>query len=131
MNYRPRQMVARSGSSPRRHIPRSSNVLLRRAVGGDDVQPGAVRAIEYEIMDKEQATRNGLTGTSLEAGELQAMPELGVLRCVDHQGKKVTLVGHAAHVRNLVASGKASDPSGMTPNEQSFRVVVNGWIISR
>jgi len=94
------------------------------------VQPGAVRAIEYEIMDKEQAARIGLRGTSL-AGELQSMPELGVLRCVDHQGKKVTLVGHAAHVRNLVASGKASDPSGMTPNEQSFRVVVNGWIISR
>jgi hypothetical protein len=95
------------------------------------VQPGAVRAIEYEIIDKEQATRNGLTGISLQAGELQAMPELGVLRCVDHQGQKVTFVGHALHVRNLVASGKASDPSGMTLNEQSFPVVVNGWIVSR
>jgi hypothetical protein len=94
------------------------------------VQPGAVRAIEYEIMDKAQATRNGLTGASLAAGELEAIPELGVLRCVDHQGKKFTLVGHALHVRNLVASGKASDPSGMTISEQSFPVVVNGWLIS-
>lgn len=95
------------------------------------MQPGAVRAIEYEVMDKEQATRNGLTGASLASGGLQAIPELGVLRCVDHQGKKVTLVGQAAHVRNLVASGKASDPSGMTLNEQSFPVVVNGWLVSR
>ena len=95
------------------------------------MQPGAVRAIEYEIMDKEQATRNGLTGASLAAGDLQSMPELGVLRCVDHQGKKVTLVGQALHIRNLVASGKASDPSGMTLSQQSFPVVVTGWLISR
>ena len=86
MNY-PHHTVARSGSSPKRHIPRSTNVRPHRAVGGDDVQPGEVRAIEYEIMDKEQATRNGLTGASLAAGDLQSMPELGVLRCVDHQGK--------------------------------------------
>lgn len=95
------------------------------------MQPGAVRAIEYEIMDKEQATRNGLIGPSLAAGDLQSMPDLGVLRCVDHQGKKVTLVGKALHVRTLVASGKASDPSGMTLSKQAFPLVVNGWVISR
>jgi hypothetical protein len=94
------------------------------------VQPGAVQAIEYEIIDKEQATRNGLTGASLGAGDLHAMPELGVLRCVDHKGEKVTLVGHAVHVRNLVASGKASDPSGISISEESFPVVVNEWLIS-
>jgi hypothetical protein len=94
------------------------------------VEPGAVRAIEYEIMDRQQAARNGLTGTSLAAGELQAMSELGVLRCVDHQGKKVTLVGQARLVRNLVASGKASDPSGMTLHDQSFPVVMRGWLVS-
>jgi len=59
------------------------------------------------------------------------MPELGVLRCVDHLGKKVTLVGQAVLVQNLVASGKASDPGGMTLSEQSFPVIVNGWLISR
>lgn len=94
------------------------------------MQPGAVRAIEYEIIDKEQATRNGLTSSSLAAGDLQAMPELGVLRCVDHKGKKVTLVGHPILVRDLVASGKASDPGGMTLSDQSFPVVINGWLIS-
>ena len=65
-------------------------------------------------------------GPSLAAGDLQSMPDLGVLRCVDHQGKKVTLVGKALHVRTLVASGKASDPSGMTLSEQAFPLVVNG-----
>jgi hypothetical protein len=93
------------------------------------VQPGAVRAIEYEIVDKEQAARIGLRDRLL-AGELEAMPELGMMRCVDHHGKKLTLVGQARHVRNLVASGKASDPIGMTINEQSFPLVVNGWLIS-
>jgi hypothetical protein len=81
-------------------------------------------------MDKAQAARIGLK-ESLLAGELEAMPELGVLRCVDHHGKKLTLVGQARHVRNLVASGIASDPSGMTLSEQSFPVVVNGWLISQ
>ena len=95
------------------------------------MQPGAVRAIEYEIMDKEQATRNGLIAASLAAGNLPSVPELGVLRCVDHQGKKVTFIGQALHVRTLVASGKASDPGGMTLSEQTFPVVVNGWVVSR
>jgi hypothetical protein len=102
---------------------------LGRLSGGGDVQPGAVRAIEYEIMDMGQAARIGLGGASL-AAELRATPELGVLRCVDHQGNKLTLVGQARHIRNLVASGKASDPDGMTLNEKSFPVVVNGWLIS-
>jgi hypothetical protein len=93
------------------------------------MQPGTVRAIEYEIVDKEQMVRNGLRDKSL-ARELKAMPQLGVLRCVDHQGKKLTLIGQAGHVQNLVASGKASDPSGMTLSEQLFPVVVNGWLIS-
>jgi hypothetical protein len=94
------------------------------------VQPGTVRAIEYEIVDNEQLVRNGLRDKSL-AGQLRAMPELGVLRCVDHRGKKLTLIGQARHVQNLVASGKASDPSGMTLNDRSFPVVVSGWLISR
>jgi hypothetical protein len=94
------------------------------------VQPGTVRAIEYEIVDKEQMVRNGLRDPSL-AGQLQASSQLGVLRCVDHQGKKVTLIGQASHVQNLVTSGKASDPSGMTLNDRAFPVVVSGWLISR
>ena len=93
------------------------------------MQPGAVRAIEYEIMDQAQAARIGLGNKSL-AAELQATPELGVLRCVDHRGNKLTLVGQGRHIQSLVASGKASDPDGMTLNEKSFPVVVDGWLIA-
>jgi len=100
------------------------------SAGGTAVQPGTVRAIEYEIVPKVQASRIGLRGTSLE-GELHAVSELGVLRCVDHQGKKVTVVGQAGHVRKLLASGVASDPKGMALAEQLFPVVVNGWLVSQ
>ena len=94
------------------------------------MQPGTVRAIEYEIVPKVQASRIGLRGTSL-AGELHAVTELGVLRCVDHQGKKLTVVGQAGHVRKLLASGEASDPRGMALEEQLFPVVVNGWLMAQ
>jgi hypothetical protein len=97
---------------------------------GGSVQPGAVRAIEYEIVPKGQASRIGLRGTAL-AGELHAVSELGVLRCVDHRGNKLTVVGQAGHVRKLLASGEASNPDGMALKEQLFPVVVNGWLISQ
>jgi hypothetical protein len=94
------------------------------------VEPGAVRAIEYEIVPKGQAPNFGLRGTSL-AGELRVAHEVGVLRCVDHQGKKLTVVGAGGHVRQLLASGEASDPRGMTLKKESFPVVVNGWLTAQ
>jgi hypothetical protein len=97
---------------------------------GGTVQPGTVRAIEYEIVSTGQASRIGLGGTSL-AGELHAVSELGVLRCVDHLGKKLTVVGQAGHVRKLLASGEATDPRGMALKEQLFPVAVNGWIMAQ
>lgn len=93
------------------------------------MQPGAIRAIDYEIMDKAQAARIGLRDTSL-AGELRAAIELGVLRCVDHQGRKITVVAQAGHVLTLVASGEASDPDGMALKDDMFPVVVDGWLAS-
>jgi hypothetical protein len=93
------------------------------------MQPGAIRAIDYEIMDKVQAARIGLKGTSL-AGALRATTELGVLRCVDHAGRRITVIGQAGHVLTLVASGKASDPDGMAVKDELFPVVVNGWLTS-
>ena len=53
------------------------------------------------------------------------------MRCVDHQGKRITIVGQAGHVLTLVASGKASDPDGMALKDEMFPVVVNGWLASR
>ncbi len=91
------------------------------------MRPRAIRAIYYEIMDKAQAELIGLRDTTL-AGELRAAIELGVLSCVDHQGRKVTVIGQAGHVRTLVASGKASDPDGMALGDVMFPVVVDGWL---
>lgn len=93
------------------------------------MQPGAIRAIDYEIMDKAQAERIGLRGTSLE-GKLRTTSELGVVRCVDHQGRRITVIGHAGHVCTLVASGRASHPDGMALKEEMFPVVVKGWLAS-
>jgi hypothetical protein len=94
------------------------------------VEPGAVRAIEYEIVPKGQAPNYGLRGTSL-AGELRAASEVGVLRCVDHHGQKLTVVGEGRHVRKLVASGQASDPRGIALEKESFPVVVHGWLTAK
>jgi hypothetical protein len=93
------------------------------------MQPGTIRAVTHEIMDKAQAARIGLRGMSLTGG-LRTTTELGVLRCVDHQGKKITVIGQARHVLNLVRSGEASDPTGMALREGMFPVVVNGWLAS-
>jgi hypothetical protein len=93
------------------------------------VQPGAVRAIEYEIVLKSEAASFGLSGAPL-VNELQVMPELGVLRCVHHHGRKLTVIGDAWHVRELLANGQASDPDGMTLKTQSFPIVVSGWLNS-
>ena len=73
------------------------------------MQPGAIRAIDYEVMDMAQAARIGLRDTSL-TGDLRATTELGVLRCVDHQGRKITVIGQAGHVLTLVASARPATP---------------------
>jgi hypothetical protein len=93
------------------------------------MQPRAIRAIYSEIMDRAQAARIGLRGTTLQ-GELRATTELGVLRCVDHKGKRITVIGQADHVLTLVASGRASDSDGMALKDEIFPVVVNGWLVS-
>jgi hypothetical protein len=91
------------------------------------MQPGALRAIDYEIIDKAQGQQIGLRATSL-AGKFGTTNELGVVRCVDYQGRRITVVGQAGHVLMLVASGKASDPDGMALKDEMFPVVVNGWL---
>ncbi len=76
------------------------------------MRPGTVRAIEYEIVHQSQAEHLGLGRTILHH-ELKSSPELGVFRCVDDWGRKVTIVSATEHVRKLVANGKASHPDGL------------------
>ncbi len=90
------------------------------------MRPGTVRAIEYEIVHRSQAAKLGL-GRSILHHELKSSPELGILRCVDHWGRKVTIVSAGEHVRKLVANGKASHPDGLDLEEELFPVMVAGW----
>jgi hypothetical protein len=94
------------------------------------VQPGSVRAVEYEILSSNQAASLGLTPSRLR-NELGGLSQLGVLRCVDHQSRKVTITGDARHVRKLIANGQASNPDGLDLNRQLFPVVITGWKSSR
>src|ERR1700675_4795744 len=91
-------------------------------VGGGSVQPGSVRAVEYEILSSNQAASTGLTPSRLR-NELAGLSQLGVLRCVDHQFRKLTVIGDARHIRKLIATGQASDPDGLNLNKQVFPVV--------
>jgi hypothetical protein len=94
------------------------------------VQPGSVRAVEYEILSSNQAASLGLIPSRLR-NELGGPSQLGVLRCVDHQSRKVTIIGDARHVRKLIANGQASNPDGLDLNRQLFPVVITGWKSSR
>jgi hypothetical protein len=94
------------------------------------VQPGSIRAVEYEILSSNQAASIGLTPSTLR-NELGGLSQLGVLRCVDHQSRKVTVIGDARHVQKLIADGQASNPGGLDLNEQPFPEVMTGWKSSR
>jgi hypothetical protein len=85
-----------------------------------------VRAIEYEIVPKFQIENIGLPSTAVDRLGTQA--HVGVLRCVDDRGDKVTVVGDAGRLRELLSSGEASDPAGMQLAEREFPVVVRGWL---
>ncbi len=71
------------------------------------VRQGIVRALEWEVLPKNQASCIGLGNTAL-AGELRSARELAVLRCVDDRGKKVTVIGASSHVRRLLGNGLTS-----------------------
>ena len=90
------------------------------------MQPGSVRAVEYEVLSSNQADSIGLTPSKLR-NELGGLSQLGVLRCVDHQSRKLTVIGDARHVQKLIADGQAGNPDGLDLNEQVFPVVMTGW----
>ena len=83
------------------------------------VPPGAVRAIEYEIVHR--VDNPLVAGGDPIIGASGATSPVAVLCCVDHRGAKVTVVGSAEHFQILLDSGAASNPSGMTlPREASL-----------
>jgi len=90
------------------------------------VRPGTtVRAIEYEILPRSKATGIGLSADV--ERDLGHLAQVAVLRCVDDHGDKLTALGDAEHLRTLLESGEASDPSGMKLLRRAFPVVIRGW----
>ena len=92
------------------------------------MQPGSVRAVEYEIVGSAQATSLGLTPSKLR-DELGGCSQLGVLRCADQETRELAVIRDARYVRyvrKLIANGQASDPDGLNVNEQ-VSVVMAGW----
>ena len=89
------------------------------------MQPGSVRAVEYEIVGSAQATSLGLTPSKLR-DELGGCSQLGVLRCADQETRELAVIRDARYARKLIANGQASDPDGLNVNEQ-VSVVMAGW----
>jgi hypothetical protein len=92
------------------------------------VQPGmTVRAIEYEIVPASQAASLGLTPAALKE-QLGSVTRVGVLRCVNSRGEKLTAMGDAKQLEALLDSGEAGRPTGMGLSKQAFPVVLQGWL---
>ena len=90
------------------------------------MEPGTVvRAIEYEIVPGFQIENFGLAPAA--ACSLGTQGQVGVLRCVDGQGEKVTVLVDTARLRELLESGEASDPAGMKLFDREPPVVIRGW----
>jgi hypothetical protein len=95
------------------------------------MRPGTtVRAIDYETMPRDEVTGIGLSADAVDK-YLGALAQVAVVRCVDGHGRKLTAVGDAEHLKDLLASGAASDPAGMTLVRRGFPVVIRGWLPAR
>ena len=92
------------------------------------VPPGAVRTIEYEIVPRIYAPVT--LASDLVAGNPRASELVAVLRCIDCRGAKVTVVGSADHFQELLKSGAASRPSGVTLSSEEFPLVIDGWPVA-
>lgn len=91
------------------------------------MEPGTCRAIEYEIWPRQRTARMRSVGRQVEESFANSA-DIAVLKCVDDQGRKLTLFDDAEHFQRLLASGEARDPKGMKLSESSFPVVLSGWL---
>jgi len=89
-----------------------------------------VRAVDYEVVPTDEVTAIGLSPQHVHE-RLGATAQVGVLRCVDRRGTRLTALADAEHLRQLVKSGVAGDPDGIRLNDRGFPVVVRGWLHPR
>lgn len=92
------------------------------------MRPGLnVRAIEYEIVPASRVGRVKVADDAMKE-LLGGAAQVAMVRCVDSRGTKLTAFGDGDQMRRLLDSGEASDPAGITLSEQSFPVVLPGWL---
>ena len=94
------------------------------------MRPGTlvVRPVEYEVLPREMAGAVGLSPADVK-DHFGDEVDLAVVKCVcvDRTGQKLTCVADARHFRELLQTGEASDPAGMTLTPSTWPVVLRGW----
>jgi hypothetical protein len=113
------------------HVPcvtSTDRVCRERHWNGGIVQRGLnVRAIEYEIVSASRVARVRMAHTAI-TEFLGDVTQVAMVRCVDSRGSKLTAFGDSDQMRRLLASGEASNPAGMVLSQQTFPVVLPGWL---
>jgi hypothetical protein len=84
------------------------------------------RIIEYQVLS--WADLDGMGDIQVQLKEAMGVrSHVGILRCAAEGGEKVTLLGDAAATSELVRSGAASDPEGVTISKLAYPVSIEGW----
>jgi hypothetical protein len=83
------------------------------------VVPGDIRVIEYQVLPWAELDRLGDVQQHVKEA-MGVAPDVGILRCVTKDGRKVTFVGDANSTNDLVASGAASNPQGFAIAKRDF-----------
>jgi hypothetical protein len=89
------------------------------------VASGGTRIIEYQVVPWSDLLAMGDL-SSLVTNAMGTVTQVGILRCVTNDGKRVTFVGRADATNALVASGAASNPAGVAIPKKSFPVMLEG-----
>jgi hypothetical protein len=87
---------------------------------------GSVRIVEYEVVHWSDLDEMGNLPTLL-ADAITTTSSVGIVRCVTHDGRKVTFAGDAKATKELITSGAASRPSGTAIAKKDFPVMLEGW----
>ena len=94
------------------------------------MRPGTlvVRAVEYEVLPRDQAGTVGLNPAEVKE-HFRDQGDLAVVKCVcvGNTGEKFTCITDARHFKGLIDTGEAADPAGMTVSPARWPVVLRGW----
>ena len=87
---------------------------------------GGTRIIEYQIVLWADLSTMG-NFQSLAQDALGSVAEVGILRCVTEDDRRLTFLGDAAATQELVRSGAASNPDGVALAKKLFPIMLAGW----